>query len=229
MGLLTLDHCVQEDAGIKKETMKQFYVVNDMYDFDNIGFTKSVDNNTIKYLICADCEVGPLGWHCISSKKNFVALARVKHVWSCMNFGNKPMILFFLQKKKTKFQSIWTSFDHVLTNSNKFQPIWTISEKITQFGWVFTNWDKSRQIWKQTILTKCLNKWCEMAVPILDSRASLSFQGTDYILLHGFWNREVWVPLLANQLTLLVETRGQVVLGVVDMCQLLLITIRGRC
>ena len=74
------DHCVQEDAGIKKETMKQFYVVNDMYDFDNIGFTKSVDNNTIKYLICADCEVGPLGWHCISSKKNFVALARVKHV-----------------------------------------------------------------------------------------------------------------------------------------------------
>ena len=165
MGLLTLDHCVQEDAGIKKETMKQFYVVNDMYDFDNIGFTKSVDNNTIKYLICADCEVGPLGWHCISSKKNFVALARVKHVWSCMNFGNKPMILFFLLKKQTKFQSIWTSFDHVLTNSNKFQPIWTISEKITQictnlsqFGWVFTNWDKSRQIWKQTILTKCLNK-----------------------------------------------------------------------
>ena len=65
---------------VKKETMKQFYVVNDMYDFDNIGFTKSVDNNTIKYLICADCEVGPLGWHCISSKKNFVALARVKHV-----------------------------------------------------------------------------------------------------------------------------------------------------
>jgi len=73
-------HKKQEDAGIKKETMKQFYVVNDMYDFDNIGFTKAVDNNTIKYLICADCEVGPLGWHCISSKKNFVALARVKHV-----------------------------------------------------------------------------------------------------------------------------------------------------
>ena len=73
-------HKKQEDAGIKKEKLKQFFVVNDMFDFDNIGFTKPVDNNTIKYLICADCEVAPLGWHCISSKKNFVALARVKHV-----------------------------------------------------------------------------------------------------------------------------------------------------
>ena len=45
----------------------------------HIGFTKSVDNETIKYLICADCDVGPIGWHCISTKKNYVALARVKH------------------------------------------------------------------------------------------------------------------------------------------------------
>ena len=73
-------HKKQEDAGIKKESMKQFYLVNDMFDFDNIGFTKPVDNDTIKYLICADCEVGPLGWHCISSKKNYVALHRVKHI-----------------------------------------------------------------------------------------------------------------------------------------------------
>ena len=73
-------HKKQEDAGVKKEKFKQFYVVNDMFDFDNIGFTKSVDNDSIKYLICADCEVGPIGWHCISTKKNYVALARVKHI-----------------------------------------------------------------------------------------------------------------------------------------------------
>ena len=72
-------HKKQEDAGVKKERFKQFYVVNDMFDFDNVGFTKSVDNDSIKYLICADCEIGPLGWHCISTKKNYVALARVKH------------------------------------------------------------------------------------------------------------------------------------------------------
>lgn len=74
-------HKKQEEAGIKKEKIKQFFLVNDMYDFDNIGFTKPVTSeSTVKYLICADCEVGPLGWHCISSKKNYVALARVKHI-----------------------------------------------------------------------------------------------------------------------------------------------------
>ena len=73
-------HKKQEEAGINKEKMNQFYAVKDMFDFDNIGFTKPVDNDTIKYLICADCEVGPLGWHCISTKTNYVALARVKHV-----------------------------------------------------------------------------------------------------------------------------------------------------
>lgn len=73
-------HKKQEDAGIKKEKMKQFFMVNDIYDFDNIGVTKPVENDTLKYLICADCEVGPLGWYCISTKKSYVALARVKFV-----------------------------------------------------------------------------------------------------------------------------------------------------
>lgn len=72
-------HKKLEDAGIVKENLNQFYVVDDMFEFENIGFTKSVDNDTIKYLICADCEVGPLGFQCISTKKNYVALARVKH------------------------------------------------------------------------------------------------------------------------------------------------------
>jgi hypothetical protein len=77
-------HKKQEDAGIKLEKIEQFYIVEDMFDFDNVGFTKPVmvdnDVDDIKYLICADCEVGPIGWHCISTKKNYVALARIKHV-----------------------------------------------------------------------------------------------------------------------------------------------------
>ena len=36
------------------------YKVKDMMEFENIGFTLAKDG--IKYLICADCEVGPLGW-----------------------------------------------------------------------------------------------------------------------------------------------------------------------
>ena len=74
-------HKKKEEAGIEKETFKQWFVVDDMFEFENIGFTKSVDNDTIKYLICADCEVGPIGYHCISTKKNYVAVARVKHTW----------------------------------------------------------------------------------------------------------------------------------------------------
>ena len=62
---------------ISKEKLSQFYRVEDMYDFDNVGFSKTVDN--VKYLICADCEAGPIGYHDITTKKCYVALSRVKH------------------------------------------------------------------------------------------------------------------------------------------------------
>lgn len=32
-----------------------------MTDFENVGFCNTVEG--IKYLICADCEIGPLGYH----------------------------------------------------------------------------------------------------------------------------------------------------------------------
>lgn len=60
------------------EDLKAFWLVTDMFTFDNVGFTNTVDS--IKYLICADCEIGPIGWHHISDKKAFyVAVERVKH------------------------------------------------------------------------------------------------------------------------------------------------------
>ena len=62
------------------EDLKAFWLVTDMFTFDNVGFTNTVDS--IKYLICADCEIGPIGWHNISDKKAFyVAVERVKHEW----------------------------------------------------------------------------------------------------------------------------------------------------
>ena len=61
------------------EELDNFWTVSDMFTFENVGFSKNV--GTIKYLICADCEVGPLGWHNITDKTSFlVALDRVKHV-----------------------------------------------------------------------------------------------------------------------------------------------------
>jgi hypothetical protein len=48
-----------------------------MFDFDNLGFSKTVKD--VKYLICADCEIGPIGWHSLETKKSYVAVSRVKH------------------------------------------------------------------------------------------------------------------------------------------------------
>uniref|UniRef100_A0A182NB53 Guanine nucleotide exchange factor MSS4 n=1 Tax=Anopheles dirus TaxID=7168 RepID=A0A182NB53_9DIPT len=66
-----------KDEDFTRETLKDFWVVPDMYTFENIGFSNTVDNR--KYLICADCEVGPIGYHDLATKKSYIALARVKH------------------------------------------------------------------------------------------------------------------------------------------------------
>jgi len=60
-----------------KEKLSQFYRVEDMFDFDNVGFSNTVDN--MKYLICADCDAGPIGYHDLSTKKCYLAISRVIH------------------------------------------------------------------------------------------------------------------------------------------------------
>ena len=62
---------------IAKEKLSQFYRVEDMFDFDNVGFSKTVEN--MKYLICADCDAGPIGYHDLDTKKCYVALSRINH------------------------------------------------------------------------------------------------------------------------------------------------------
>ncbi|XP_058815017.1 guanine nucleotide exchange factor MSS4 homolog [Topomyia yanbarensis] len=60
------------------EKLKDFWVVGDMFTFENIGLSHTVNN--VKYLICADCEIGPVGYHDLQTKQCFIALHRVKHV-----------------------------------------------------------------------------------------------------------------------------------------------------
>lgn len=62
---------------LENENFHEFWIIDDMYTFENIGFSNTVGN--YKYLICADCEMGPVGYHNTSTKKNYVALKRVKH------------------------------------------------------------------------------------------------------------------------------------------------------
>uniref|UniRef100_A0A0D9RP17 Guanine nucleotide exchange factor MSS4 n=1 Tax=Chlorocebus sabaeus TaxID=60711 RepID=A0A0D9RP17_CHLSB len=58
--------------------LQEHWLVEDMFIFENVGFTKDVGN--IKFLVCADCEIGPIGWHCLDDKNSFyVALERVSH------------------------------------------------------------------------------------------------------------------------------------------------------
>ncbi|KAG7163358.1 guanine nucleotide exchange factor MSS4 homolog [Homarus americanus] len=64
-------------ASTNTEDLSEWWVVDDMFTFDNIGFSHSV--GTTKYLVCADCERGPVGWHDNTTRKSYVALARVKH------------------------------------------------------------------------------------------------------------------------------------------------------
>ncbi|KAK9455553.1 Mss4-like protein [Dipodascopsis uninucleata] len=39
-----------------------FWILSDPFDFDNLGFSKSSADG-VKYLACADCDRGPLGYH----------------------------------------------------------------------------------------------------------------------------------------------------------------------
>ncbi|KAM9320631.1 guanine nucleotide exchange factor MSS4 [Gastrophryne carolinensis] len=60
------------------ELLVEHWLVHDMYTFENVGFTKDV--GSVKFLVCADCEVGPIGWHSLEEKGTFyVALDRVRY------------------------------------------------------------------------------------------------------------------------------------------------------
>ncbi|KAM6928284.1 guanine nucleotide exchange factor MSS4 [Xenentodon cancila] len=66
------------EASVDGDTLSSHWLVDDMYTFENVGFTNDVGR--IKYLICADCEIGPIGWHSLDDKKSFyIALERVNH------------------------------------------------------------------------------------------------------------------------------------------------------
>lgn len=62
---------------IEIEEILDFWSVKDIYTFENIGFLNDLDNK--KYLICADCEQGPIGYQCTNSNYSYVAIERVKH------------------------------------------------------------------------------------------------------------------------------------------------------
>ncbi|XP_071563678.1 guanine nucleotide exchange factor MSS4 homolog [Temnothorax nylanderi] len=70
-------HSKAQDKANQSETISDYWLIEDMYTFENIGVSHTVGN--VKYLACADCERGPVGWHDLSTKKSYIALCRVKY------------------------------------------------------------------------------------------------------------------------------------------------------
>lgn len=60
------------------ENFEHFWTVNNIFTFENVGFLNTVENK--KYLICADCEKGPIGYQDLTSQTIYVAFDRIKHV-----------------------------------------------------------------------------------------------------------------------------------------------------
>ena len=56
----------EKDKAGEKEVLKEWFEVGDMFQFDNLGFTNTVGNT--KYLSCADCDLGPIGYHIIDKE-----------------------------------------------------------------------------------------------------------------------------------------------------------------
>ncbi len=59
---------------MKVDETNRVWSVHDYFLFENIGFSKSVEG--IQYLICADCEKGPIGC-CKENKICFISESRV--------------------------------------------------------------------------------------------------------------------------------------------------------
>lgn len=74
----SLPFCRQakNSTSINAEVINSWWQVERMFDFENIGFTHARDG--VKYLICANCEDGPVGYLCPVTKAHFVAVCRVK-------------------------------------------------------------------------------------------------------------------------------------------------------
>ena len=54
------------------ETVTSCWQVDDIFTFENMGFSHTVQER--KYLACAECEFGPIGFHDMQSGKSYLSL-----------------------------------------------------------------------------------------------------------------------------------------------------------
>lgn len=68
----------EKDHPCEEVQLYDVWLVDDMFTFENVGFSNTV--GSMKYLTCADCEVGPIGWQDLTKPTEiYVAHERVLH------------------------------------------------------------------------------------------------------------------------------------------------------
>ena len=69
--------CIEKQKEGIYEDISEFWSVTDMMAFENVGFSRDTADGK-KFLICADCEVGPLGFHDTtrSEKVYYISVSR---------------------------------------------------------------------------------------------------------------------------------------------------------
>lgn len=64
------------DECFKNLTRGCYWLVDDMYKFEQIGYSKELKDDSVpkglKYLFCAECDLCPLGWFDESTKESYL-------------------------------------------------------------------------------------------------------------------------------------------------------------
>lgn len=66
-----------ERAKVEESSCRKFWLVQDIYQFENLSFSRTVDD--MKYLACAECDIGPIGYQDQSDKTSYIAFERVSY------------------------------------------------------------------------------------------------------------------------------------------------------
>ncbi|EGG14171.1 Mss4-like family protein [Cavenderia fasciculata] len=72
----TLIPLLNQKGSDTAEELKWMWFLPDMFQFENIAFSKDVKNK-IKYLTCAECEYEIIGVHDLTTKENYIAHDRI--------------------------------------------------------------------------------------------------------------------------------------------------------
>lgn len=74
-----LPKMTQKAAGeVETQHFDHYWRVADIHAFENVGVSNKVQG--VKYLLCADCEMGPIGFHDTETGESYVALRRVRQI-----------------------------------------------------------------------------------------------------------------------------------------------------